>query len=138
MSEKSFQSYFMKLAKHAYRTSLTTGSGFPDVIVVHENDTVSFVELKMLLVGPSGDKRLKSLFKPSQPPWYRNFIFKGGRKVFVAFKLNNGYGLLRVTVEFIANIDTIKYSQMKKMGTYSEYTTLKELLENMETRDDIS
>ena len=132
MSEKSFQNYFMKIAPHAYRTSLTSGSGFPDLIMIHENDTVSLVELKLLQVGPSGDKKLKSLFKVSQTPWYRNFIFKGGRRVFVAFKLNSGYGLLRVTVEFIANWGTIKYSQMKQMGCYDEFDNLRSLIKALE------
>ena len=85
------------------------------------------VELKLLQIGLSGNKKLKGLFKPTQPPWYLNYLAKGGRRLYVVFKLNKGYGVLLVTREFVSNIDKVKYSDMVS-PLYQEYPTLKELI----------
>ena len=136
-SEKSFQAYFMKTVPHGYRTSLVNGSGFPDLIMFHGPNNYSLIELKMLLVGPSGNKKLKSLFKQSQGPWYYNYLSKGGDRLFVCFQLNKGYGLLKVTKAFVHALDHIKYQEMKEMDTYREFSTLKELIGTLGEESDI-
>ena len=129
-SEMSFKAYFMKAVEHGYRTALVTGSGFPDCLLIH-GDRHSFVELKLLKVGPSRDKKLKGLFKKTQPPWYMNYLSKGGKRLFVLFKLNKGYGLLHVNMGFVRDIDTLKYSDLLRYPypyIYAEYPSLKKLI----------
>ena len=131
MSEKSYQAYFMKLIPHGYRTSLTSGSGFPDLIMFHEDCGYSLVELKLLLVGPSGNKKLKNTFQLSQPSWYTVYIHKGGDRLFIAFKLNKGFGLLKVTKDFLNNLNTLTYKDMLHLKSYTEYPHLKQLIEGI-------
>jgi hypothetical protein len=111
-SEKSFQAYFMKSVPHGYRTALISGSGFPDCLLIH-GDRHSLVELKILPIGPSGDKKLKGLFKPTQPPWYIDYLHSGGKRLYVVFKLESTYGILHVDKSFVLNIDKVKYSDLK-------------------------
>lgn len=125
-SEKSFQAYFMKQVPHGYRTSLTTGGGFPDVLLIHA-DQHSLVELKILPIGPSGDRKLKSLFKKTQPPWYLNYLHKGGTQLYILFKLEKKYGLLHVDPLFVRVIDEVRYSNLPEYD-YMEYDNLKELI----------
>ena len=121
-TEKNFQAYFMTQVPHGYRTSLISGGGFPDSLLIHGNQH-SFVELKVLYVGKSGDKKLKSSFKPTQPPWYAEYLTKGGKRLFVLFRLNEGYGLLHVDMGFVRAIPEVTY---KGLGAfqYTEYETL--------------
>ena len=134
-AESRFQSYFLKLVPHGYRTALITGSGFPDCLVV-QGDTTNFVEVKILDIGPSGDRAIRTVFKKSQPPWYAEYLHKGGDQLFVLFKLPKGYGLLHVNKAFIDDLPTLKYSQLKEGSLsgkyrYSQiYKTLKELIDD--------
>lgn len=127
-SEKSFQAYFMKQVPHGYRISLIAGGGFPDVLLVH-GDRHSLVELKLLEVGPSGDKKLLGLFKQSQPPWYINYLAKGGTRLFIVFKLKRGYGVLHVNKEFIRDLDKLRYSDLwDQKYNYQGYLILSQLI----------
>ena len=131
MSEKNFMNYFMKTVEHGYRTSLIAGGGFPDCLLIH-GERHSLVELKLLEIGPSGDRKLKGLFKQSQPPWYMNYLAKGGYRLFVVFKTipwgkPNCYGLLHVSREFVRDIDTVKYSDLERYY-YKESPRLTDLL----------
>jgi hypothetical protein len=132
-NEKAFQSYFMKVVDHGYRTALLTGGGFPDVLLIH-GDRHSLVELKVLEIGPSGNRKIKGLFKPTQPPWYLDYLYKGGTRLFVVTKVtqdgNSRYGLLPVTKSFCLSLGALKYSHLKDYG-YKEYKTLKELVSEL-------
>jgi hypothetical protein len=125
-SEKSFQSYFLRNVPHAYRTALATGGGFPDVLVI-QGERHSLVELKILEIGPSGDKKLGGLFKKTQPPWYWQYLSDGGERLFVLFRLAERHGLLHVDIPFLRALDTIKYTDLG-MHRYTEYDNLKDLI----------
>ena len=126
-SEKNFQAYFMTQVCHGYRTALISGGGFPDCLLIRGTDH-SFVELKLLPIGPSGDRKLRSVFKKTQPPWYAEYLAKGGCRLFILFRLEKGYGLLRVTKEFVRAIEVVRYSELKERYEYAEYTNLKDLI----------
>lgn len=130
MSEQAFQNYFLSIVEHGYRIAQINGGGFPDILLIH-NSLHSFVELKELTLGPSGDKKLKGLFKKSQPPWYANYISKYGERLFVVFKIvtsegQKKYGVLRVYWKFVTEIPNVRYSDLKDYD-YREFDTLKEL-----------
>lgn len=127
MSEKSFQSYFMRQVHHGYRTALISGGGFPDVLLIH-GDRHSLVELKLLKLGKSGDKKLSSLFQKTQAPWYAEYLHKGGQRLFVVFRLEKSYGILRVTPEFVRAMGVVRYRELKDRYDYKEFDTLKELI----------
>lgn len=134
--EKSFQSYFLSKS-NAYRTSLTNGSGFPDCIACCKDGLrVNFVELKVLRVGVSGDKKLRGLFEDTQIPWYAEHVIKKGCKnLYVLFSLNKGYGLLKVNKHFIMDINDLYYSVIKRASNtyqYKEYKFLKEVIRILE------
>ena len=136
-SEKSFQQYFMKTIPHGYRISLIQGGGFPDCLLIH-GDRHSLVELKLLEIGPSGDKKLKGLFKQSQPPWYLNYLAKGGTRLFVVFKIVFSdtvcsYGVLHVQTRFIRDLDDIRYRELFDHD-YVERATVKEVIYEIEER----
>lgn len=126
-SEANFQSYFLSQVRHGYRTALITGGGFPDCLLIH-GGLHSFVELKLLPIGPSGDRKLRSLFKKTQPPWYAEYLAKGGECLYVLFRLEKGYGLLHVTMEFVRAIEVVRYRELSERYKYTEYDTLKELI----------
>lgn len=129
-SEKNFQSYFFRTVPHGYRTALTTGGGFPDGILIH-GDRHSMVELKIIEIGPSGNKKIKGLFKKTQPPWYWQYLAKGGTRLYVVFRiggLKDAYGVLRVTNDFLRSIDTIDYKGLCQMPEYTEHDNLTDLL----------
>ena len=130
MSEKSFQNYLMKLLPHGYRTSLVNGGGFPDILAIKRNKHF-FIELKVMKLGVTGNKKLKSLFKPSQNPWYFQYLKKGGDSLYVMFQLENTYGLLKVNETFCRNINTVKYLDLIDGPDYdyTEYSKLKELVD---------
>lgn len=125
-SEKNFQVYFLKQAPHGYRIALTTGGGFPDVLLIH-GDRHSLVELKVLEIGPSGNKKIGGLFKKTQPPWYWQYLSKGGTRLFVVFRLVNGCGLLHVDHGFLRALDTLTYQDLWNHG-YTEHGNLQELI----------
>lgn len=126
-SESKFQAYFLSLVPHGYRTALVTGSGFPDCLVVNRSIT-NYVELKILEIGRSGDKSIRTVFKPTQAPWYADYLSKGGDRLFIVFRLNKGYGLLHVDKTFVDELSTLKYSEMKRYRNYMERKTLKEII----------
>ena len=119
--------YFMKQVRHGYRTALISGGGFPDCLLINGTDH-SFIELKILPIGPSGDRKLRSLFKKTQPPWYAEYLAKGGCRLYVLFRLEKGYGILRVTKEFVRDIEVVRYRGLSERYEYAEYDTLKELI----------
>jgi len=131
-SEKVFQSHFLKHCDHAYRTSLTSGSGFPDSIVINKKGEVNFVELKILELGKRGDKKLGATFQLTQPAWYLRFLVAGGKRLFVAWQIEKRYGLLRITKDFVMNVDVLKYSDLLKMEEYKEYPNVRELIKEFE------
>ncbi len=127
-SESAFQSYFLKLVPHGYRTALISGSGFPDVLVVQGSIT-NYVEVKILDIGPSGDRAIRTVFKKTQGPWYAEYLHKGGNKLYVLFKLNKGYGLLHVDKKFVDDLPTLRYIELPEYR-YQEYKVLKELIDD--------
>ncbi len=126
-SETNFQAYFLKQVRHGYRTALISGGGFPDCLLIHE-DLHSFVELKLLPIGPSGDRKLRPLFKDTQPPWYMEYLAKNGERLYVLFRLEKKYGLLHVTKEFVRAIEVVRYRELSERYEYEEFKTLKELI----------
>lgn len=128
MSEKSFQSYFLKTVPHGYRTALLTGGGFPDVLLIHR-DRHSLVELKVLELGKRGNKKLKGLFKPTQLPWYANYLSKGGTRLFVVFKIGSRYGILHVDWGIVRGLEELHYSDLEEFN-YKEFETLKGLIDS--------
>ena len=131
-TEASFQSYFLKAVPHGYRTALTTGGGFPDVLLIH-GDRHSLVELKILNIGPSGNKKIAPLFKRTQPPWYWNYLSKGGTRLFVLIRLggtHDGYGLIHIGEDFLRALDTITYRDLRSgFFKYEESAHLRRLLD---------
>lgn len=128
MSEKAFQSYFMKIVPHGYRTALISGGGFPDALLIH-SDRHSLVELKVLELGQRGNKKLGGLFKPTQPPWYAAYLSKGGTRLFVVLQVGKRYGILHVDMDFVRALDTLFYSDLPNYR-YTEYETLKGLIDD--------
>jgi hypothetical protein len=85
-------------------------------------------ELKLLPLGPSGDRKLRPLFKKTQPPWYAEYLAKNGERLYVLFRLEKAYGLLHVTKEFVRAIEVVRYRELEGRYKYTEYDNLKELL----------
>ena len=138
-NEKSFQNYFMKIAKplNYYRTSLATGSGYPDVTGFHKGRH-SLVELKDLELGKRGNKKLRQCFELSQPPWYMTYLRQGGTRLFVAFRIRDAedrkwYGLLRMTTCTVRMLAANEYSyrDMRESPNYKEFTSCKDMINNV-------
>lgn len=98
-------------------------------MLVVNQDKHYLVELKFLTLGVKGDKKLFGIFKRTQPPWYMDYLVKGGTNLFVLFQVENRYGLLHVDKGFIRDFPTVKYSDLKKYA-YTEYPTLKGLIDD--------
>lgn len=143
-AEKSFQAYFLKVTKdlelNYYRTSLSNGTGYPDITAFH-GVRHSVIELKDLILGKRGDKKLRQLFEDSQPPWYLDYLRKGGKRLFIAFRIREHdesgrrYGLLHVDREIVMMLmeNCLYYHSLLKNGCpYKEFKTLKELIEEIE------
>lgn len=130
MNERSFQTYFMKQCPHGYRTALVNGSGFPDVLMIN-GGYHCLVELKILEIGKSGNKKLASVFQKTQIPWYMNYKKKKGENLWVVFKLNKGYGVLFVTEEFCRDIPKLYYKDLVESDKYVFYLvkTVKEIMD---------
>jgi hypothetical protein len=127
--EKKFQDYFMRTINHGYRTALANGTGFPDCLLIDGAEHY-FVELKMLDIGPSGDKMLRGSYTKLQPPWHTEYLAKGGERLYSVFKLKNSYGIVHETMSYIkAVVAGLKYLDMKENYFYYEYRTLKELVD---------
>lgn len=125
--EKAFQSYFMKSVPHGYRTALTSGGGFPDVLLI-KGEKHFLVELKVLTLGKRGDKMLRGLYTPLQLPWHMNYLYKGGKSLYTVFKMDGKYSLVWENEEYVsAVLGGLKYSGLKDFD-YKEYSTLKELI----------
>lgn len=125
--EKSFQNYFMKIVPHGYRTALSTGGGFPDTLLI-KGESHFLVELKVLTLGKRGDRMLRGLYTPLQPPWHMNYLYKGGKSVYTLFKMDGKYSIVHETQEYlVALLNGLKYSGLKDFR-YREYATLKELI----------
>jgi len=142
-NEKSFQNYFMKIAKplNFYRTSLSTGSGFPDTLGIH-GSRHSFVELKDLILGKKGERKLRQYFEDSQPPWYIEYFRRGGKRLFVAMRIRNEekkwYGLIQLTPELVMKLvaNDLKYTDLKESCHYKEYHSCKDMVEHIEKWSD--
>ena len=127
-NEKQFQSYFLRLCPHAYRTALLNGSGFPDCLLLRGVEHF-LIELKLLPIGPSGDKHVHCVYKPTQAPWHMNYLTKGGKSLYTVFQLNKGYGVVKETKEYVALLAAkkLKYSMLPEYG-YKEYDKLTTLI----------
>jgi len=140
-NEKSFQNYFMSIARplNYYRISLVNGAGFPDIVGFH-GEQHSLVELKDLILGKRGDRLLKQYFESTQPPWYLDYFERGGCRLFVAFKIRDSqdsskwYGLLQLSKEIVLKLirNELKYSDLKNESEYEEYDTCKEMIMDIE------
>jgi hypothetical protein len=126
-SEANFMSYFLKQVPHGYRTEVIGNPGFPDCLLISGTEHY-FVELKILKIGPSGDRKLRSVFKKTQRPWYHQYLAKGGCRLFVVFHLGDRYGILRITQAFLDAFDVVRYRELKDRYIYKEYGILKELI----------
>lgn len=141
-NEKSFQNYWMKIGKplNHYRIALINGTGFPDILALHKGKH-SVIELKDFALGKKGDKKLASLFKDSQPPWYINYFKNGGSRLFVAFRItdhddsNKRYGLWQLCKRDVLNIDQLYYSDLTHDAfiQYAEYSSCKEMIMDIES-----
>ena len=139
MNEKSFQNNFMKHGKplNYYRIALINGTGFPDILGIH-GPSHSLIELKYLVLGKRGDKKIRPLFKDSQPPFYINYFMNGGTRLFVAFQIhdwdesNKRYGLWQLRKQDVLNMDEIRYSDLKEgVFLYTEYSSCKDMIEQI-------
>ena len=131
-NEKSFQTYFMKILPHGYRTSLVNGSGFPDCLLIRGAEHF-VVELKMLKIGPSGNKMLRGLYKPSQLPWHLDYLHKGGTRIYTIFKLDDKYGIVHEGMQYVkGTVEGLRYLDLVKSSKYDyrEYRYLKELVDD--------
>lgn len=128
--EKSWQPYFLKLCSHGYRTALATGSGFPDTLLI-DGEKHFFVELKNLEIGASGDRYIHTVYKPSQPPWHMEYLYKGGKSLYTLFKLNQGYGVVKECKDYVRALASkkLKYSDLPNFQ-YREYRVLKDLIKH--------
>jgi len=139
-SERAFQAYFMQIAKpmNYHRISLTSGSGFPDVAGFH-GSRYSLVELKDLILGKRGDRKLRGLFEASQPPWFIQFFKAGGDRLFIAFRIrdfdesNRRYGLWKPTWAEVMDLGNLSYSYLKDVASgYQEFPICKDMIESIE------
>lgn len=138
-SEKSYQNYWMKIGKplNHYRISLINGTGFPDILALH-GPKYSLVELKYLILGKKGDKKIYPLFKDSQPPWYINYFKNGGSRLFVSFCITEAdgegkrYALWQLTKQQVLDMDALYYSELKEHPLYKEYKSCKEMIMEIE------
>jgi len=139
MNEKSFQNNFMKYGKplNYYRIALINGTGFPDILGIH-GPSHSLVELKFMVLGKRGDKKIRPLFKDSQIPWYLNYFMNGGTRLFAAFQIhdwdesNKRYGLWQLRKQDVLNMDEIRYSDLKEgVFLYTEYSSCKDMIEQI-------
>lgn len=134
-NEKSFQSYLLSVAKgmNFHRTALTSGAGFPDITAFH-GDKHSLIELKDLVLGKRGDKKIGPMFKDSQPAWYVRYFQEGGSRLFVAFRItdhdgsNKRYGLWQLTKKDVLALDTIYYKDLLNYPLYKEFGACKEMV----------
>jgi hypothetical protein len=132
--EKKFQNYFMKLV-NGYRTALVTGGGFPDTLLILEEKHF-LVELKVLKIGPSGDKMLRGCYTEAQMPWHLDYLQnKKGKSLYTVFKIievsqdSIKYGVVLEDEEYcMAVLNSLKYKGLRDF-MYKEYKTLKELIE---------
>lgn len=139
-NEKGFQSYFMSLVKdkNYYRTALTNGTGYPDITADH-GDLHSFIELKDIILGKKGDRLLKQCFENSQPPWYIQHIARGGKRLFIVFRIrdwdesNRRYGLWWLTSSSAKALasNEISYSNLCNFA-FKTFRTLKDLIAALE------
>ena len=139
-SERAFQAYFMQIAKpmNYHRIALLSGSGFPDVEGFH-GARYSLVELKDLILGKRGDRKLRGLFEASQPPWYIQFFKAGGSRLFIAFRIrdfdesNRRYGLWKPTWDEVMQLGELSYSYLKSAASeYQEFPHCKTMIETIE------
>ena len=140
-NEKSFQNYFMKIAKpmNYHRTSLTNGGGYPDITGFHGSKH-SLVELKDLVLGKKGERKLRQYFEDSQPPWYIEYFRRGGKRLFVAFRIRNSeesskwYGLLQMTPDLVKRLaaNELRYSDIMNHYQYREYRQCTEMIKEIE------
>lgn len=138
-NEKSFQTYFIHIGKplNYHRIALINGNGFPDIVGFH-GAKHSLVELKDLVLGVKGNKKIRPLFKDSQPPWYIRYFQDGGNRLFVSTRITNHdggdrrYGLWQLTKQIVLDMDDLYYSDLRKMDTYKEYHACKDMVEDIE------
>ena len=125
--EKRFQNYFMRLV-NGYRTALSTGGGFPDSFLV-DGERHFLVELKVLKIGPSGDKMLRGCYTKYQMPWHLDYLVgKKGKGLYTVFKLDGKYGIIHESEEYcLAVLDGLKYLGLKDFD-YREYDKLTDLI----------
>lgn len=140
-NEKAYQNYFMKIAKplNYHRTALLNGGGFTDTLGIH-GEKHSLVELKDFALGKRGDKKIRTLFKDSQPPFYIRYFQNGGLRLFVSFRIcdydgsNKRYGLWQLTKQAVLDMEDLYYSDMVKdpFFWYKEYSSCKEMIEEIQ------
>jgi hypothetical protein len=143
-NEKQFQNYFMKIAKplNFYRTSLVNGSGFPDVVGFH-GERYSLVELKDLELGKRGNKKLKQCFQPTQPPWYMDYFARGGKRLFVAWRVRHEdkkwYGLWHLQEPEVKALirNELYFSDLNDNPFYTHYDNCKQMIEEIEEIEEI-
>ena len=139
-NERSFQNYFMTLARplNFYRTALATGSGYPDITGFH-GDSHSLVELKDIELGPTGNKLMKQMFQKTQPRWYMEYLSKGGKRLFIAFRIRDNqdrkyYGLWHPSIFEIKELaaNNLTFKDVCASEYYRQYLVCVDMIEEIE------
>ena len=120
----------MRKVPHGYRTGL--GGGFPDLILI-DGIKHFFIELKVLKIGPSGDIMLRGQYQPTQMPWHLKYFLSGGKSLYTVFKLENKYGVIHETPEYVrAVLNGLKYKEMLDgPWRYKEFKVLGNLIDDI-------
>ena len=137
-NEKQFQNYFMKVAKpfNFHRTAILNGSGYPDVTAFH-GERHSLIELKDLVLGKRGDRKLIGLFEKSQTPFYVSYFQHGGKRLFVAWRVtdwngsNKRYGVWKLNMHDAMGLSGRYYKDLSSRN-YREFSNCTEMIKAIE------
>lgn len=137
-NEKNFQKNITRAFKEAGLFSLNLDPltkffpGLPDMLVGKQNKFI-FIENKKLEVVQEDKKKIKPLFKKTQPAAYLKML-KYNIPIFLFIRVKDkgvlGYVLAKITYGFVMNLDRLTYSDLPDNTTVFRFSTnLRDIME---------
>lgn len=89
---------------------LMNPGGRPDLLLL---GPVKYLYLELKVDTHKGDFMLKTLFRPTQLPYYYDFLRSEEWELFVAIKMNKGYQVIKMTRKLVKEIIAgLKFSEL--------------------------
>ena len=131
MDKETFKNYIVASAEQGYKADLKRQATFSEILLIH-GEKHSLIDLKVFSPKRKKSHTIAAMFKDHECQWYLDYLRDGGKRLFVAFAIDDGYGFMKVTRDFIFDIEWMTYYDLQKKKDYNEFASVDKLVKGIQ------